>query len=458
MLTLLAFDTKSAKIIRNTVPLELFDGDYRSYASDLYGYHDKYGAPPEDGIASLFETRLVGQTADSHTRDFITNLYEARGKVKSDFVLDQLQNFLRKQYLKQAIIESADLLQKGTDEALDEAETTLSSAFKKRLDLFDPGSFLGDTYRTFKFLSEEVESLPTGIKILDEKGLGPTYGGLHLFIGLPKRGKTWWMINLGRRAMVGGYKVCHVTLEMPEYQIAGRYYQTLFALAKRDKEIDQTKLDLGQHGELLGFLSEKVQRPFAFNDPRASTLLQRKIDILGKKINNVVVKQFPTGKLTCRQLEAYLDSLEEQQGFKPDLLIVDYADLMSISTNNYRLDLGRTYVDLRGIASERQIAVATASQSSRKGIGEGVGEATVAEDFSKIATADCVIAFDQTKEEKSLGLARLKVTNARSDSDNQTILITQNYTTGQFVRESWLMPTFEKIYTDKLIEYEQSQA
>lgn len=62
-----------------------------------------------------------------------------------------------------------------------------------------------------------------------------------------------------------------------------------------------------------------------------------------------------------------------------------------------------------------------------------------AEDFSKIGTADCAITYSQTAAERQLGLARLFVSNARTDEDKFTILIAQAYATGQFCLDSLRM-------------------
>ncbi len=160
----------------------------------------------------------------------------------------------------------------------------------------------------------------------------------------------------------------------------------------------------------------------------------------------MVVKQFPTGSLTISGLQAYLDLLESTCDFVPDLLLVDYADLMYVDERDYRIGIGQLYKHLRGIAVERDFAIATASQANRGGVGAvHITERNVAEDFSKIATADTIITFNQTVEEKRLGLARLHVANSRDDGDNITVLITQNYTRGQFVIQSALM---QPVYWD----------
>lgn len=57
----------------------------------------------------------------------------------------------------------------------------------------------------------------------------------------------------------------------------------------------------------------------------------------------------------------------------------------------------------------------------------------VSEDISKAFTADNVLTYSRTQEEKDRNLARLYVSHARGRRDGQTIVISQSYTTGQFV-------------------------
>ena len=175
-------------------------------------------------------------------------------------------------------------------------------------------------------------------------------------------------------------------------------------------------------------------------DPNIRRKLERKIKQFGRRyLDNIVVKQFPSGNLTVRQLEAHLDALESNERFIPDLLVVDYPDLMKVDKNNFRLAIDEIYKELRGIAVKRNLALAIVSQGNRGSEkAKNVGNDNVAEAWSKIAHADCVITYNQTPTEKLMGLARLTVTAGRND-EAITVIISQNYATGSFVVDSILM-------------------
>ena len=96
LLSLLIFDDKSAKIIRNVVPLKLFEGFSRRCADQIYGYIDHYGEAPQENIASLLEDdREGGGSHAEKAKETLAYCYETRGKVRADFVLNSIQNFLR---------------------------------------------------------------------------------------------------------------------------------------------------------------------------------------------------------------------------------------------------------------------------------------------------------------------------------------------------------------------------
>jgi hypothetical protein len=124
----------------------------------------------------------------------------------------------------------------------------------------------------------------------------------------------------------------------------------------------------------------------------------------------------------------------------PDMLIIDYPDLMKMDAKNIRTDTGIIYKELRGLFVRRNIAGVVASQGNRSSMNaKVVRDDQIAEDVSKIATADTVITYSQTEQEKKLGLARLFVSNVRNDEDKYMILISQCYSAGQFALDSTLM-------------------
>jgi replicative DNA helicase len=74
----------------------------------------------------------------------------------------------------------------------------------------------------------------------------------------------------------------------------------------------------------------------------------------------------------------------------------------------------------------------------------------VAEDWSKIGTADTVLTYSQTSEEKEIGLARVLVAAARDARDKYVVMISQSYATCQFCIDSVYMSKFVESEVDRM--------
>jgi hypothetical protein len=431
-------DSKVVGVVRGLVPLRAFDAYFRELVEVALKFRDRFNEAPGEHTVDLVDD-LIKDHKDSEKlyRRLLTSLFEIKDSINSDYVISQAKKFSRQQTMKAAVMQTFELIQKGDEDSLDDAERTLLKSFSTSSDLFEPGTVLSDASKSLQFLDQTFESMPTGIKELDQLGLGPSRGEIHLFIAPIGRGKSWWFINLGKWCLLHRFRVLHITLEMPETQVCQRYIQALFSISKRKKDYVKQIFELDELGNFAGIDVEDIPHRPSLEDKGIRKTLIDEIDKKIKRRPPLVVKRFPTGNLTVKELEGYLDALETFHSFIPDLVIIDYPDLMTIDPSNYRLDLGNTIKELRGVGVKRNVAVAVASQVNREGMGAKViSSKHLSEDISKGATADVVISYNQTEDEEPLGLARLHVVKGRKDEDRFTVLISQSYGLGQFCVDS----------------------
>ena len=443
LITLLAFDEERAPIIRGVVDAALFGGPYRTIVARIYDFIDKFKKPPKDHLPDLLSDKLESDNKREATlySDIIESIHAAQKGINAEYAMASLETFIKRQSMRTIAVDLSKALQRDTEESLEEAANLIASANHSSLSVFDPGTRLSDKSRALNFLDIQSSALPTGIPELDKRGFGPTRKELSLYIANTKAGKTWWLIHLAKQALVHRVRVCHITLEMSEGRCSQRYFQTLFAISKRKETFQTTRFQKDKLGRLAGFDDIRITPRLALSDPNIRKKLERKIDKFSLRLlDNIIVKEFPTGALTVPQLGAYLDNLEVTEKFVPDLLVLDYPDLMSIDKNNFRLSLDEIYKDLRGIAVRRNIAMAIVSQSHRAAAkSKQVGAENVAEAYSKISHADVIITYSSTEHEQRLGLARLYVAGGRNDQDKFSVVISQNIGAGQFVIDSSLM-------------------
>lgn len=444
LLCLLAFDAKHCVFIRNAVELSDYAGKpNQDVAHACHEYIDRYGKPPGEHLPDLLHAQLnqkdEGQAA-LYAR-LISGLPELFGQVNAEYVLNQLEAWVRRQRLMRGVIRAHGEIEAGRIES---AEEVLEEAMRQRLTVFNPGLTLADALKTLKHPDNEAEhTVPLGIPELDKRLLGPTRKELHMLVAPPKRGKSWFLVHAGKQALLHRWKVAHITLEMSAERVLQRYLQSVLSLTRRQTDGARTSRFRRDSQDRLEAIEEEALAMRCIMDPAVQRDAGRKLKKL-RFAQNLMVKEFPSGSLTIPALKAYLDNLERVAHFVPDMLIIDYADLMRIDPKYRREELGSTYVDLRGMATERNIAVMTASQSNREGAKSKIVQDThVSEDWSKVMTVDLAISYNQTEEEKKRGLARLYVSNARNEEGGFAVLMTQAYAVGQFCLDSvWMSDSY----------------
>lgn len=446
LLTLISFITNErTKLVVHSLVPEYFDGPiYRDIAGRVILYWKRFNqAPGEAHIDDVFD-HVLGDDSNRLKNTYqrlLSGMYEQSKSLNVNYVADRVFKFIRRQTLKSGVLKAAQRYQQGGDEVEDEVERILLDTVKVKVDVEDPGTFLGDKSRALSFLHEDVnEYCLLGIKELDRRRVCPTRKEVLLFIAPRGRGKSFFCLHCCKKALQQRWRVVYISLELSEEKAVQRLFQGLYGISKNSDSYVRTILEFDELRRLSGFATEKVIPKISLRDPKIQDFLLSKMDDWGLKLNNVLIKCFPTGSLTIPKLNAYLDSIEVIHHFIPDMIVIDYPRLMKQDMRDLTRSLGQTLVDLRGIGVERNCAIVAPTQGNRESEkASKLQNIHVAEDISLIATADNVVTYSQTEEENKLNLARLFASKVRNDEDRFTVLITQNYALGQFVIQSSLM-------------------
>jgi hypothetical protein len=148
----------------------------------------------------------------------------------------------------------------------------------------------------------------------------------------------------------------------------------------------------------------------------------------------LIIKYFPTRAATVQTIHTHLKTIE-LMGHSPDIILLDYADLLrDVGSNKdaaVRHILGNIYEDLRGLSGEFQIPIWTASQSNRSSLeDEVIGAEKIAESYAKIMTADFVMSLSRKIEDKIANTGRIHVIKNRFGPDGMTYPTTMNTSIG----------------------------
>jgi DnaB-like helicase C terminal domain len=430
VLAVLCFSEAHASFLALKITPALFstNREHRLIAETTLDYISKYHSPPGATLEYLLEANLRHGEEGKLLSGVIKTLAEKSSQLDPKFVLDNLDGFIENKLFQEAAVHALELAESGR---LDEAKQTIHKQTLLPQQGTD-GILLQDPKQSLSFLdrNEESEFFSSGVSVLDEKGVRPERKTLMILIAASGRGKSWFLTEVGKAGLQHNHSVLHITLEISEEKTARRYIQSIFSLTT--SQAQTIEIRYFEDGAMM------LYPPF-----ERKGIPEKRIEIaqrLMKMRTKLFIKEFPTSTLSTSQLAMYLDGLEKEKNFRPDIILLDYADLMQLDTENLRIDTGRLYKELRGLAVSRNCAFISASQGNRESESSKLVTSTnIAEDWSKIGTSDIVLTYSQTAQERNLGLARIFAAKSRDSGDRFLTLISQCYEVGQFCISSTQM-------------------
>lgn len=347
-------------------------------------HYEQYKKPPTLEVFKVHLDRVDNDVLTSEIKKDLRSIVQFTESHDLPFIKETTLTFCKNQEIKLAIIESANYLEAGN---YDKIREVINRAMNVGV-----GQDLGINYIdniTSRYEEQARQPISTGWNELDilMKG-GLSYGELGLVIAPSGAGKSWMLAKMGAAAVELGKKVLHITLELHEGYTAQRY-DTIFT-----------------HTPAV-ILKENLNS------------LQAKIEKLPGELR---IKWFPMKSLTTAGLESFINKLK-LTGFDPDLVIIDYADIMRLPAKKDRTEaLGEMYEELRGLAGVFKIPIWTASQTRREGMNNDYIEGdNIAGAYAKIFTCDFVFSISRKASDKVSNTARTHIIKNRFGADGMTL-------------------------------------
>jgi replicative DNA helicase len=315
----------------------------------------------------------------------LKNVYLQVGCEDMPYVKKEYLTFCKNQKVKEALFKSVDLLKNGQYEQIID---TMMKASKVGVE-----SDLGlDFIQDFETILENVkrDSCPTGWSVIDELmdgGLGP--GELGVVMAPSGIGKSWFLSKIACSALEKGIDVIHYTLELSESYVGQRYITILTGIPTTDQK------------------------------ERKDEIIRKVKQVPGR----VRIKYYPPQFASAKTIAAHIEKIK-QTGFKPKLIIIDYADLLKSGNGNrdgLYAELGGIYEELRGLSGETLIPIWTATQTNRAAIDhEVIGADSVGDSYKKVQTADFIMSVSRKTKDKLSNTGRIHIVKNRFGPDGLT--------------------------------------
>ena len=388
-------DLKFIQTISDILEPNMFDSDSNKWlVRAIREYYYEYKKQPTLEVVKYKIDEIDNDVLKSGVIEKLRDVWKNIEATDLEFVQSETLDFCKNQTLKSAILESVDMLENknydGIKSIIDEAMKAGTTRDLGHDYIPSLETRLSESARiTVKTPWDVINDIIDG-------GLGA--GELGVIVAPAGIGKSWTLQALGSDVVKSGKTVVHYSLELNENYV-GLRYDSIFS---------------GVTTSNIKYHKEEVEKR------------------ISKLPGKLLIKYFPTKAASVQTIGAHLKQIE-LSGVDIDVVIVDYADIL-MPTGNFkekRHAIGTIYEDLRGLAGELEIPIWTASQANRSALEEDViGADKVAEDYSKVMTADFVMSMSRKVEDKIANTGRFHVIKNRFGIDGVTYPSTINTNIG----------------------------
>jgi len=476
----------SKKFLRELGPMiqdAFFQNEYAgTVASWCLEFYGAYEDAPFEHITDIFNNKrreLKEEDAEIVEKLLgdISQRYDYSKGLNVDYLLDQSIKYFTRRDLETRMAEAQYLLERNFIEEAQkviEERKILGRLTSKAVDPFDQSS-----------VDEVFEEMEDFLVLPGQLGRF-----LHNFdrdwlvgiVGPFKRGKTWMLQEFALAALLSRLRVVFFSLEMSYKQMNKRIYQRLTGTKQKEggktlvpcfdclKNQDNS-CKLKQRMSPIGIRSRSGNKPLNF-DPKSpyksctacrgtsdficdfwfneidvqdfsQYYINKQIKAYRKKFKHTLkVISYPRFGANTDDIKRDLDELEAKEEFVPDVIIIDYADILrpeqgASATGIEAIDL--TWKCLGNLAMTRHCLTVTGTQATRDALeAMQVRQKHTSLWIGKLAHVDAMLSLNQTEQEKEQGIMRVGTMAHRHEEFHEmaSCYVLQNLKMGQVLLDS----------------------
>ena len=334
-------------------------------------------------------------------KDIVRQKYD----IDEKFMLKNVETFVRMRMTQSVFQEQARLFVDNKIEDMGKIIGKLQKAVNFKIENsrgLEIAGNMDDFYERITASTSTIPSFMSNINRLCDGGY--QLKTLNLWSGSPGTGKTMFLCNEAINSYMNGFNVVYMTCEMSEEQIMKR-------LVSHELHIPINEL----------------------RDTPKSRFDDFRLKLETEHSNKLIVRECPTGSLTCSSIRHMLDDYKSYSGVSTDVLVVDYLNLMKDMNASQRGDSSYENIkhisqDLRAIAIDYNIPIITATHLNKSGENMlDIGMSNTSESYALPAIVDVYVGIMQDQALYELGMYKLKLLKNRSGNKNEVMYASINY-------------------------------
>lgn len=396
-------ETYLASIIDAMEPVFFKDENIKMVYAVISDFYKKRGTIPN---STELKAYLVTEDQKNAFKSVLNDVKTLETKYNFDELIQNTEKFLKEKAVYNAIIQTVDDVKNNN--IIDTSKTLATFERACNISLVDDlgRDYLTDIDLHIKDLHENQSYISSGYNWLDKvMGGGFLASGraMYIFSGVTNSGKSIILGNVATNVLAQNKKVVIISLEMPETVYSQRISAQLSKIPMRNLKNDSS---------LLKDFVEKYKEQH----------LQSKL----------FIKEFPPKSITVNHIKAYLDKLYMKKGFKPDVIIIDYVNLMNptVITGKLYEDIKLISEQLRTLAYVYKCPVISATQLNRSAFDEtDPGLETTSESMGLTHTADFQASIWSSDSDKELNIIHMGIQKNRFGLNSGTNAFKIDYDT-----------------------------
>lgn len=388
--------------IQDVLSEEYFDNTaHRWIIKEILKYYQKYHTTPSMDVLKVELKKIDNEVLQVSIKEQLREAYKASDE-DLKYVEEEFSNFCKNQQLKKALLTSVDFLNAGD---YDSIRSMIDNALKAGGDKNMGHEYNKDVESRYREDHRKIVPTPwESFNELLQGGLGN--GDFGLIFGSPGGGKSWSLVALGGYAVKLGYNVLHYTLELGADYVGRRYDAFFTNISVQDITKYKSKIE----------------------------------DVVNQLEGQLIIKEYPTGKASISTIESHIKKCIDLD-FKPDLIIIDYVDLLRSKKNNRERkdEIDDIYISTKGLARELNLPIWSVSQVNRAGAKDDIIEGDkAAGSYDKMMVTDVAISLSRKRQDKVNGTGRFHIMKNRYGMDGMTYSVKVDTSTGHFEVSSYL--------------------